>query len=869
MQKRFKKLIGVLVLAFAMVFCAGLAACDFGSDPEKGTYSVTVTCDDAGFDFTTIKAKWTGSKTSSSEIALGTDGKASVSLEAGDYTVSLVGVPEGYSYSPKSVTKDAPSATIALIEVPADSKPVTVSFDLPEDFAFGSDVSLQIIVDEVQFGHLIPVSGSEVTVHVPIEGEYTIVLVNDSLQENEELLPAYCELDISYDTANDTATVTVSYKSYTYTVNVTAADAAALTGITVTIYKGQTAVAENLAIENGAATATLPAGNYTADLTGNFDNDLYYYSAPAGLTYTSRETSIRVKSYLQLGTEEQGARIDFDGSGPVIVKLKSNVVMGTQYALTLTSATDNSAGDFLDYFTSGVYTVNYKGQNYKYEAATFLPAWRNLDWNMALITFADDTKSFTINADLPSEATLLEVTMTLVELADEDLVPLIVDLELNETMEGEELAGNNDQYQYRFIAPTYGTFRVQLDGVTVDDVAVNYGEPITNGKMDQGKACFDFPGDMDIEYIIDVTNITQSSVTYSITIVLLPCGDFVLGEAKQLTLSGDNVTSNVEANKQLTFKAPVTGEYKIVVDGMVVDFYGAYQAVEVKDETGAISIMLDYPPSLDDIGETTFNAVKDQVFTIKFKKLIGTVVPEVNLTIVITLESVKEPILTTTDTVSTKLTTATGETPVNVKVDGLEVGKTYMFIVTGLAGLNDVKNGKITYNGANYSLEKSLSLDAVGYMNAQVAQFTAAAAGETTIQLYGEKTSGFIDITIYLREVYTLTADGDTATFDLPNQVRKIIVLDGLTAPVKNPDDTTTYTTYTLTLDNCTANWPFKLLYAGAGEKTLTDNGNGGKSFTFEYDGTYNVVEIWLDFEDGFDWNGAQFGLTTTSTSTR
>ena len=303
MQKTLKKFIVLISLLFAIILCVGLVACgddnnhsgSSGSENNTVTYSITVTCDDTGLDLTTLKAKWVGSENSSDEIAIGNDGKASVDLDAGNYTVSLIGVPNGYSWSPASVTKDNTAASIAISKhSDENTKTITVSFDLPNGFAFASDVSLQVSVDDVIYG-LVPLNGSaDLTVDIPEDGDYSIALIDASLKLNGELVPDYCDFAISYDKANDAVTVSVSYKSYTYTVNVAASDASILDGVTVSIYSGTDVVASNLPIVDGAASALLPAGNYSAVLVG-LDSD-YFYDTPAALTYADHSTSVSVKS---------------------------------------------------------------------------------------------------------------------------------------------------------------------------------------------------------------------------------------------------------------------------------------------------------------------------------------------------------------------------------------------------------------------------------------------------------------------------------------------------------------------------------------------------------------------------------------------
>ena len=124
MYKKLRKVL-LLVLLAITVACGSLfvVACGKNDKPSgdegntKVTYSVTVTLasDVSDVTLTSLKAQWySGSNAAGDAVALSAEGKASVELDAGNYTVELVGVPSTATYQKASVTAAAPSATINI-----------------------------------------------------------------------------------------------------------------------------------------------------------------------------------------------------------------------------------------------------------------------------------------------------------------------------------------------------------------------------------------------------------------------------------------------------------------------------------------------------------------------------------------------------------------------------------------------------------------------------------------------------------------------------------------------------------------------------------------------------------------------------------
>lgn len=129
MYKTLRKVLLLFLISIAVV-CGSLfaVACgdddkddDKGDEGAKVTYSVTVTVTpDAGVALTSLKAQWySGDDPASDPIALSSTGLASVDLDAGNYVVDLVGVPDTATYTKASVTATAPTATINVTKKPS------------------------------------------------------------------------------------------------------------------------------------------------------------------------------------------------------------------------------------------------------------------------------------------------------------------------------------------------------------------------------------------------------------------------------------------------------------------------------------------------------------------------------------------------------------------------------------------------------------------------------------------------------------------------------------------------------------------------------------------------------------------------------
>ena len=106
----------VLGLILCLILCAALlVACDPNTpkDDDKTTYNVTVTCEDSAA-LTNVKVQLKNSKGETVAEKPLDQGKATFELEAADYTVTLTGVPENYSYTDGALSATQTDCTITL-----------------------------------------------------------------------------------------------------------------------------------------------------------------------------------------------------------------------------------------------------------------------------------------------------------------------------------------------------------------------------------------------------------------------------------------------------------------------------------------------------------------------------------------------------------------------------------------------------------------------------------------------------------------------------------------------------------------------------------------------------------------------------------
>lgn len=303
MYKSLRRIALMLLLVCAFACCAVMAAACGPKEEEpapeengKVTYSLTVT-KPADLSFDGIKAQWLKSDNSdaSGEIALNAEGKASAELEAANYTVTLKGVPAGYTFANASVTAENRNATISVTAQGGDEETSTVMITVraPSGLSIDfSSVSIQVYKEDTAAGSAIALSSSGIgTVTLPIDNQtYKITLVN---------LPdylTYTEVTIVADGNAPGQTIQTQRANVEYTVNVEIAAELeeALEGATVTFYKDDQPVdnGQNIPVENKQAKATLPADDYTAKLT--LTDETLSFEEEVDFTVSEREATFNV-----------------------------------------------------------------------------------------------------------------------------------------------------------------------------------------------------------------------------------------------------------------------------------------------------------------------------------------------------------------------------------------------------------------------------------------------------------------------------------------------------------------------------------------------------------------------------------------------
>lgn len=134
MKKVYKNSL-VLGLILCLILCAALfVACDPDkNDPPTATYTVTVTCEDAQA-LTDVKVSL---KNSAGEVAAQKaleQGKATFELAPANYTATLSGVPEGYTFEDGALTATKLECTIEIALPPVlNTYTVTINYPAVKD----------------------------------------------------------------------------------------------------------------------------------------------------------------------------------------------------------------------------------------------------------------------------------------------------------------------------------------------------------------------------------------------------------------------------------------------------------------------------------------------------------------------------------------------------------------------------------------------------------------------------------------------------------------------------------------------------------------------------------------------------------------
>lgn len=279
----------MLLLVCASV-CVVLAACNHPREEGKVTYLVTVTSAQ-GVSLTEVKAQWLKEgEPASDEIALDGQGKAYAELPAGEYTVTLKGVPEGYTFQEAKVTADSREASISVVaQTTAVTISVRVPASMPETQSVLRDISAQLFKGETAVGVARELSATGVAqISVPRDNQtYKVKLLN---------LPDYLdypETTVVTSGATAIATIQTVPAKIEYTVRIETGEN--LDGATVTFFKDGQAVegATNLPVQDKTVKANLTAGEYTAKFSSP---DAGLIADEVSLTFTAegREAKITV-----------------------------------------------------------------------------------------------------------------------------------------------------------------------------------------------------------------------------------------------------------------------------------------------------------------------------------------------------------------------------------------------------------------------------------------------------------------------------------------------------------------------------------------------------------------------------------------------
>ena len=359
MQRTLKKLVFLFALVCTVICCVAFAACGDKNNGggNKITYSVTVSSDDASLTLTSITAQWKSGSEVKGSAALDSEGKASVKLDKGDYTVDLSGELDGYTWSTKNVTAASPSTTITITKVIANSK--TLNVQVTSALPLPANAKVQVYdADDAEFGATQAIQTGNNALSVPKTGDFTIVFVDGEYLEGEVEVAATAL----------TATLNLTAKEVEYTVTVEAEAGINLVGVTVALKADSNEVATKNIVEEdiveGVATIiiTAPAGEYTVELE-NLDPANEYASETVSYESTARTATIEVKATVYIVTlDKLGNSID---ESALTVELYDDA--GEKVA---EATFEDGVAKF--YVAAGDYTIDVKGLvGYGYIAEDF------------------------------------------------------------------------------------------------------------------------------------------------------------------------------------------------------------------------------------------------------------------------------------------------------------------------------------------------------------------------------------------------------------------------------------------------------------------------------------------------------------------
>lgn len=355
MRNSMKKLWMIMALVFTALclLVVGVACADGDEETEDGdnlTYSVTVTTGES-IDLTQITAEWKTGTTVAGSAKLGSDGKASTSLKAGAYVVSLAGIPSGHFYTPDTVivsrTKtDAQFTVEKEVDPTAHSVAVTVSADAGVTLPEGLGVQLYSGTNAV--GGPVAISSGAATLLVPNDEDYTAKLTN---------LPDYltaAEASITAATESISFTVALTNIEYTVTLDAPSAIRGALK-VSFANAEGSVSGATDLSFTAGTLTKSLLAGDYTVTLSGvpeGYEADRE--TAELSISNRSAQFTVDSTTHTVSVTVTHAANITLEG-----LSLSVRLYNGDTPVGAATQVTDSSATNVT--MPKGNYTLRLEG----------------------------------------------------------------------------------------------------------------------------------------------------------------------------------------------------------------------------------------------------------------------------------------------------------------------------------------------------------------------------------------------------------------------------------------------------------------------------------------------------------------------------
>lgn len=327
MYKMLKKIALMLTLVPACVFLLLFAACKPEEEPAKLTYTVTVTADD-GVSLADVKAQWKQGDSAAAEVPLN-EGKASAELVAGNYTVTLTGVPADCAFENAEVTAENRDAAIEVKKPAPAASRLSVIVSLPQGIdQIPQDLKVQVYKGETggeKFGN--PVAVDPSTKIALVSG-----IERSSQTYRAELvgLPDYLACAPQTFTPSKSVveiTMRPAYAEVDYTVNITKSgvDDGELAGGKITFSKDGTPVegASELEITGSSVTVRLTAGNYTVEF---IHDDKALESTAATVTPSQRTAEITVTAHKYTITVDRPANITdgFEGMEVVLTDGEGN-----------------------------------------------------------------------------------------------------------------------------------------------------------------------------------------------------------------------------------------------------------------------------------------------------------------------------------------------------------------------------------------------------------------------------------------------------------------------------------------------------------------------------------------------------------------